>query len=352
MDLSSVIENDLHLLFGIKKEFTCVKLAGDISSREYYRITFEDTNTLIVMKCATELFKASESTNLTKKVKQPPFINIARLLEKENVRVPQIYYHNKKEELIYLEDFGDTLLYDLFQKEGESERVINLCKSAIDKLVHIQSIPKQNGFTCFNRSFDESLYAWELDHFFEYAIKSYPNIKCSYFQEKEIRKEFSQIVRKLSSLELCLGHRDYHSKNLMVLDENPEKETIGILDFQDALLAPNVYDLASFLRDAYSKKSNELEKLLYDYYVGLSQTKNINEFRYSYELISLERNLKALGRFFYFDLVKKRDTHLRFVPLLLDNIFKSLSFFNDLPVITDLFEKNLIEIKKNAKQMD
>ena len=95
-----------------------------------------------------------------------------------------------------------------------------------------------------------------------------------------------------------LCHRDYHSRNLMLHDGS-----LYIIDFQDARMGPDTYDLVSLLRDSYVDIADrELDELI-AYFLALKRRRHAgrrrDEFRRRFDLMALQRNLKALGTFGY-----------------------------------------------------
>jgi aminoglycoside/choline kinase family phosphotransferase len=133
-------------------------------------------------------------------------------------------------------------------------------------------------------------------------------------------------------------HRDYHSRNLMVRDTAVQGSRLGVIDFQDALMGPAGYDLASLLRDAYIALDETLIEELIDRYVdGMSGstavTPDRQEFRRMFDVISIQRNLKAAGRFVYIDRVKHNPKFLADIPRVLGYVRGNLAKYPELAVL-------------------
>ena len=161
--------------------------------------------------------------------------------------------------------------------------------------------------TClaFGRSFDAPLLMWEFDHFVEYGVIARRGPLETKHQQI-IRAEFHKIAERLAALPKVFTHRDYHSRNLMIDGAN-----LGVIDFQDALMGPAVYDLASLLRDAYIALDEPVVDALIGHYLDAMVVENHrfadrSDFRRMFDLMSIQRNLKAAGRFVYIDRVKHR----------------------------------------------
>jgi aminoglycoside/choline kinase family phosphotransferase len=171
---------------------------------------------------------------------------------------------------------------------------------------------------------------WEFDHFLEYGV----DVRCGRPMDGEdrvaVRREFDVIAQLLAGQPRVFTHRDYHSRNLMV-----DGDRLGVLDFQDALLGPASYDLASLLRDAYIQLDESLIDDLLAYYLdrlsarGAMRTDR-DAFRRLFDLTSIQRNLKAAGRFVYIDRVKGNPKFLADIPRVLGYVKRNLQKYPDL----------------------
>src|SRR5204863_8597652 len=114
-------------------------------------------------------------------------------------------------------------------------------------------------------------------------------------QRQALREEFADIVRELASEPPVLCHRDYHSRNLML-----HESQLYIIDFQDARMGPDTYDLVSLLRDSYVDLPEQTVDELMAYFLALKGVRETEDtFRQRFHLMALQRNLKALGTFGY-----------------------------------------------------
>ena len=227
-------------------------LAGDASNRRYFRITLRGTpSSLILMQLADpEGFKKSEEavSGASSQTTELPFTNVLTHLRRTGVTVPKLHYYDREGGLLFLEDFGDLTLAEAC-RHADRANVEALYRQAIDQLVQFQvkgTTPPEPRCIAFHRRFDVPLLMWEFDHFVEYGITARLGKSMAPADEAAIRKEFQRIAELLSAQPQVLVHRDYHSRNLMV-----DGSRIGIIDFQDALMGPATYDLASLLKDAY-----------------------------------------------------------------------------------------------------
>jgi aminoglycoside/choline kinase family phosphotransferase len=166
---------------------------------------------------------------------------------------------------------------------------------------------------------------WEFDHFLEYGVVARNEKPMRADDEQSVRAEFQKIAELLAAQPQVFTHRDYHSRNLMV-----DGGRLGVIDFQDALMGPAVYDLASLLRDAYIALDQELIDEMIVYYLdqmagcGLEYADRA-AFRKLFDLMSIQRNLKAAGRFVYIDRVKHNPKFLADIPRVLTYVRRNLA---------------------------
>jgi hypothetical protein len=125
-----------------------------------------------------------------------------------------------------------------------------------------------------------------------------------------LREEFAAIVEELAAEPRVLCHRDYHSRNLM-LHEN----RLVIIDFQDARMGPDTYDLVSLLRDSYVDLDEAAVDELIAYFLALRGTPGLARgYRTRFDLMALQRNLKALGTFGYQTTARRNPVYIQYIP--------------------------------------
>ena len=319
-----------------------VPLAGDASNRRYYRalMTEGQPHSVIVMQLAEpEAFKQSEEavSGAVHQISELPFTNIMAHLAKANVPVPTLYHYDRSAGLLYLEDFGDVTLADAASR-ADAPNVESRYKQAINVLVQIQfdaTTPEDRGCLAFHRSFDVPLLMWEFDHFLEYGVEVRHGKPLPEGEVTTIRSEFERIAQVLASQPRVFTHRDYHSRNLMV-----DGLRLGVIDFQDALMGPATYDLASLLRDAYIQLDEILIDDLVAYYLDQLEERrfvwaNRTAFRRLFDLTSIQRNLKAAGRFVYIDRVKGNPKFLADIPRVLGYVKRNLKKYPELETLRE-----------------
>jgi N-acetylmuramate 1-kinase len=312
-------------------------LAGDASNRRYFRIelTGGAARSVILMQLAEpEAFKQSEEavSGAAHQVAELPFLNILSHLSKVGTSVPCLYHYDQSAGLLYLEDFGDLTLAEAC-REASAADVEARYTQAVDALAQMQSkATSQADPNClaFHRSFDAPLLMWEFDHFLEYGIVARQGKPMCADDYLPIRGEFEKIAELLAGQPRVFVHRDYHSRNLMV-----DGERLGVIDFQDALMGPVTYDLASLLRDAYIELDEALiDRLINRFLDGLATHRQVwtdrETFRRLFDLTSIQRNLKAAGRFVYIDRVKGNPKFLADIPRVLGYVKRNLQKYPEL----------------------
>jgi len=327
-------------------------LAGDASNRRYYRATVAGgpPHSVIVMQLAEpESFKQSEEavSGGIHQISELPFINIMSHLAKAKVPVPALRHYDQSAGLLYLEDFGDVTLAEAVS-QADAPSVESRYKQAINVLVQMQinaTTPADPGCVAFHRSFDVPLLMWEFDHFLEYGIVARRGSPLPEEDATAIRREFEGIAELLAGQPRVFTHRDYHSRNLMV-----DGLRLGVIDFQDALMGPTTYDLASLLRDAYIRLDEALVDDLVGYYLDqLAERRfvwtNRAAFRRLFDLTSIQRNLKAAGRFVYIDRVKGNAKFLADIPRVLSYVKRNLEKHPELETLRKHLSPHVPELQ-------
>ncbi len=312
---------------GLKHVLSMRKLAGDASNRTYYRCYLDNDKSYIVMVNAAsdKAIVSEEIATHTKDFNELPFINIQRYLTRLGVRVPVIHHRDEKEGILILEDLGDSLLGDIIKEKGPS---VKLYKQAIDMMIRFQIKEEQIPRWCYARlnRFNSNLYDFEFDHFIEYGI-----VKAGVQLPPNVMSKIQRLFHRLSVLferySAIFVHRDYHSRNLLSF-----KEQLYTIDFQDALIGAPHYDLASLLRDAYVELNDDFVDEMVEYYLSNSPYAAAG-FKDIFTLISIQRMLKAAGRFRYIKLVKGNDKFMQYIPRLLQRVKRlALSYNSDPPL--------------------
>jgi hypothetical protein len=323
-----------------EKEFDLKKLHGDASTRSYFRMNFKDPRHI---PSSLILMKKGEPVN----EEDDDFLRVREFLSSCNVPVPSLYFVNAEKGFIYIQDCGDTLLEEAVVKGGADE-IEKLYPTVIDILVTMQvgctrNLTKEKPVysAVTSRRFDTEKYMFELNHTAKWFIKGHLGKRLSPSDEKRLDETFRRLAGPLENEPMVFTHRDYHSRNIMV-----RKGRFFILDFQDAMMGPLQYDLASLLYDSYVRIEDDTRDKLVEYYlgrVGMTDGAEKGKFLQTLYRVALQRNLKALGTFGYQAVERKNRLYLQFVPATVayirTNLYKVSDIKDEAEWVMDLLKE-------------
>ena len=276
-------------------------LTGDASDRRYFRVLITDGPS-IVLSLYSAPFDFSKMS----------FVNVARLLERMPVPIPTVIGHADDIGLLALEDLGDVTLLAHLGAATPAEHAA-LYRQAVALIATLQKRGEQlesPDYLPYGISFDVEKLTWELDFFTKHFLEAYRGVTLTDAERKTLREEFGGIVKELASEPRVLCHRDYHSRNLMLSDGQ-----LYIIDFQDARMGPDTYDLVSLLRDSYVDLPESTVDELTAYFLALKGvTGEDPDFRRRFDVMALQRNLKALGTFGYQTTAKRNPVYIQYIP--------------------------------------
>ncbi len=342
-------------------------LFGDASSRIYYRLIWQEQSTTrsAILMAMAHTAGAKLSTEIGSggrpEIKELPFINIQKYLVGCKIPVPEIYAYRASLGWLVLEDLGDVSLHaHLDSFAGNSKALLDVYKKAVSLLIDMQqnARPSPSQPTIAHlRHFDSELFLWEFEHFIEYGIEHRTDLENKQNAATALPAKkraallayFSEIAQELGALPQVFVHRDYHSRNLMIQNE-ADNIKIRIIDFQDALMGPAEYDLASLLRDSYVALPEKVVDTLLAYYIEKAQQASGKKmdaasFRESFDLISIQRNLKAAGRFIFIDKIKKKNHLLPYVSPTLYKVKQTLLKYPHLKPLHQLLSDYVPELR-------
>jgi len=278
-----------------------VPLTGDASDRRYYRVlTSQGTPFVLALHAA-----AFDANTL-------PFANVARLFERMPVPIPRILGHADDLGVLALEDLGDVTLQAHLGAATSSQH-LGLYSQAVALICTLQKRGAElesPEYLPYRVAFDVEKLTWEMEFFTKHFIEAYRGVVVSPGIREPLREEFRLIIEELAAEPRVLCHRDYHSRNLMYHDDR-----LYIIDFQDARMGPDTYDLVSLLRDSYVDLPEETVSELIAHFLALKGGGEPEEaFRERFDLMALQRNLKALGTFGYQTTARRNPVYIQYIP--------------------------------------
>lgn len=295
--------------------------SSDASFRRYFRVDVPDGGTYVAMDAPPP----NEDVR--------PFLHVADVFGQTGVSVPKILAQDVERGFLLLSDLGSTTY--LHQLNNDSAHKLYL--DAIDALVLIQAQSKPDVLP----EYDRALLHRELMLFPDWYVGKHLGQTLSSKQTEELNKVFETLLANNLAQPQVYVHRDYHSRNLMVLPNgNP-----GILDFQDAVYGPITYDLVSLLRDAYIQWD---EEMVLDWAIrywerakraGLPVNPDIDAFYRDFEFMGLQRHLKVLGIFARLYHRDGKDAYLKDMPLVMEYTRKAAGRYKLLSPLIRLLDE-------------
>lgn len=308
----------LHRLWGSEAQpESLVTLKGDASSRRYHRVTMDlerAPRSLIVMELPEDAY-ASDEVSSDAAPTELPFINLARHLAAVGLRVPLIYLDAVEDGLVLLEDLGDDTFGTVVRTKGVDE-LERWYLAAVELLAQMHDVmwPIPQGCVAEPRSFDYELLRWELDHYREWGVEALHGRALDPQLRSRLDREFDALAAEVDELPRGFVHRDYQSRNLMVIGDAPAPSSLAIIDFQDALKGPRVYDLVALLNDSYVDVPWAVKQRVIERYAGLRRLSPDDVAR-EFDLVTVQRKLKDGGRFVFIDRVKGDPSFLPYVEV-------------------------------------
>ena len=306
-------------------------LSGQASARGYVRLHLGErlpdgaTSVMLVLLGDNPL-GAEEATGEGLPV-ELPFTDMQRYLKRRGVPVPEIILDRWIEGWQLQTDLGETTLKAALSGLDRPAFLARM-RGGLDFLLDFQRKAWQPGSDLcagFERRFDHDLLRWELDHFTEWGLEAWFRASLEGDVRGELVGWFDRIATALAVRGDRLVHRDFQSTNLMVTSRG-----LVLIDFQDALMGCEAYDLVAYLRDSYVELApDELEALLAYYEAGRAAAgiPVAPDFRTLFHLQTVQRKLKDAGRFVFIDRVKGKpgflpyiEPSLRYVAAALDQL--------------------------------
>mgnify|MGYP003582164146 FL=1 len=258
-------------------QFEISFLAGDASFRRYARIKLQN-KTYMLMDAPPE------------KEDCVPFVSIDEFFDGHGIRVPHIIAKNLTQGLLLLEDFGDVVLSTLLN----DQTVDQYYAQSFKQLIELQQVDGKDHLPAYSY---EKLMA-EMRLLTEWMLPSL-NIQPTEQQLETIEQAFDFLAVEATQQPQVIVHRDFHSRNLMKIDNEQE---LGVIDFQDAVIGADTYDLISITRDAYVQWNPERVYEWFEVFYNLlpaaaKENRSFEQFKRDADLMAIQRHLKILGIF-------------------------------------------------------
>jgi N-acetylmuramate 1-kinase len=283
-----------------------IPLTGDASDRRYFRILPHEGQPIVLALHAGPIDFAAM-----------PFVNVADLLRRMDVPAPAILGHADALGIIALEDLGDVTLQAHVGAAGVTEHAA-LYREAVTLIHRLQQRGRELAspeYVPYTLAFDVEKLRFELDFFATHFLAGYRGASLTAAERAVLSEEFDAIACELAGEPRVVCHRDYHSRNLML-----HRGRLYMIDFQDARMGPDTYDLVSLLRDSYVDVTDREQDDFMAYFLALSGISDAAEFQRRFDLMAVQRNLKALGTFGFQASARGNASYIQYMPRTLRSV--------------------------------
>lgn len=294
-------------------EFNLEVASSDASFRRYFRVS-QHEHSHIVMDAPPE------HEDIV------PFVTIAEFLDSFHIHVPKIFAKNLEQGFLLLSDLGKTS----YLSKLTDDNADTLYQAAIDEIIKMQAAPLGN---IDLPSYDRDKLHAEMALFPDWFLQRHLSLTVP----DCLDSVFDLLADNALAQPQYFVHRDYHSRNLM-LGENNE---VGVIDFQDAVIGAASYDLVSLLRDCYIEWPQVKLEQWISYYLQQAQQQNLltditpEAFIRWFDLMGLQRHLKVLGIFCRLNYRDGKSGYMQDLPLTLRYVLQVTEKY---PELADLHQ--------------
>lgn len=263
------------------------------------------------------------------------YVDIAIQFDQQQINVPKIISHDHQQGFVLMSDLGEQLYWQVLNRNNADQ----LYQSAMQVLIKLQqarlSLPP----------FDTGTMMIGLNGFKQTFLQKYLKRPLSQAGGKILKHCFAQLITNALSQPQAPMHRDYHSQNLLLVENNQA----GVVDFQDAKIGPITYDLVSLLRDCYIDwPPSQIDQYMRHFFEQLQQHQLLDsnvsliQFQQWFDWIGIKRHLKACFTFARKQ-VEYHDSHyLQYLPRTLAYIHQSCQQYPIFKPFLDWFEQEVL----------
>ncbi len=315
-------------------QLSVTPLSGDASFRRYYRCQNNAPQSASLKEGARGFIAVDAPPD---KEKNHEFVAVAGALAQHGVAAPRVFAKDFRQGFMLLSDLGDQLLLPLLN----SDTAEHYYRHALHLLQKMQSIKPSAALQI--PSYSRQLLLDEMALFPQWFVQkllAYP-IKDS---ERRVLDEcFERLLTNAEEQPQVFVHRDYHSRNIMVLADG----SLATIDFQDAVKGPITYDLVSLLRDCYvvwpAQRVNDWAASYADLLrqQGLLLSNNPSQFQRWFDLMGLQRHIKVLGIFARLSLRDGKQAYLYDLPRVIKYTLSVARHYPEMADFVQWFEQRL-----------
>ena len=307
-------------------------VSGDASHRRYFRARPTAETSWIAVDAPPH------------KEDSRPFVEVTRLLRAASLRAPELHAADLEQGYMLLEDFGDQLYLPRLlraQESADGETADRLYRAAIDSLLNLQQYVDPRELPAY----DKTELTREMSLFPDWFCRRWLQVEPNAEQMEIIDDCFEFLCGAALAQTQVAVHRDYHSRNLMLPDGEPDRP--GIIDFQDAVQGACSYDPVSLLRDCYIKWDRRRLEDWIGWYLEGARSRGIvvgisdARFRRDFDLMGLQRHLKVLGIFCRLTIRDHKPGFLADIPLVMEYFTEVAAEYREMGPLLSWFRREL-----------
>ncbi len=339
-----------------------VALAGDASSRQYFRVTGPDGPVIAaryphpfnIGEGAIDRFhRWCEGHPVDGRVTfaNDPLchVEVTSLFDRFGVPVPEIVAIADREGVILVDDAGDNLL-QAWALTAPPELVDDAFDRAVDLIRLFRAASEaalQSGMVAGELAFDVDKLAWELDFWRTNCFSAYLAKPLAEDLDAQVRAESRQLAERLAERPRVLCHRDYHARNLIVRSGYDDADGLVVIDFQDARMGPVTYDIVSLVEDPYTELDERTRTRLVARFCDALRRDNAwpgdDEFALEYDLMTAQRLLKAIGTYTHQAAVRRKRDYVPYIRPAAETAVRALARLGGFPALREAASRLLHE---------
>ena len=319
------IESSLPAYISAPNPLQLEALAGDAGFRRYYRL---NTDPSLIAVNSPPL-----------KEKNPAYVKLSLFFQAHGIRTPKIHAVNFDRGYMLLEDFGDRL----FQHQLDSTNQPQLYDRAESRLLEIHSCVADSAIL---PEYNDRKLAEELALFEQWFVNKLLGFSLDNNEKVMLEQLFTNLINNALQQPQVLVHTDYHSRNLMLLEDNQ----LGVIDFQDAMRGAITYDLVSLLKDCYVRwptawvKQRALSFKQHLEQQGALVNVDDKQFIQWFDLMGLQRHIKVLGIFARLALRDNKQAYLQNIPLVVRYCLEVTGSYQQTADFNHWFKRKIIPL--------
>ena len=297
-------------------------VSDDASFRRYFRLRTE-TAVIVLMDAPPD--------------KEPiaPFLDIGNRLFESGSRSPKIFGVDQTLGFVAMEDFGNRQFAEAIRaSKNDRDDAFDRATQAIQRFQGVET----KGLPVYSRELlldETSLYP-------EWFLKQYLGLplNADFWAEWSLLND--SLLNSASEQPQMFVHRDFHSRNLMMLDDGE----LGILDFQDGVVGPVTYDWVSLLRDCYIQYESDfvdvqLDRLIDQFERASGDVFESARWRQWFDWMGVQRHLKCAGIFARLAIRDNKPSYLRDIPRVIDHLINVSGQYSALEALTRRLESEV-----------